>query len=145
EKALVSHLQRAVSSPFLFLGSGFSRRYLGVEDWAGLLERFCSGMNDIHYYTSKANNDWALASTYVSEDLHRMWYADTGKAAEQKAYRDMILDIASPLKVYMSKYLKGLDYTQRRGGLSAELELLTQTNIDGVITTNWDGLVETLF
>ena len=54
---LVSHFTRSNSSPFLFVGSGFSRRYLGLEDWKGLLKRFTKNIKDFEYYLGTADSD----------------------------------------------------------------------------------------
>lgn len=45
-------IQKTGHQPFLFVGSGFSKRYLGTEKWDELLKVFCeeySG-NDFQYH-----------------------------------------------------------------------------------------------
>lgn len=38
------------AGPFLFIGSGFSRRYLGLCDWKSLLEKYCIFGKPFEYY-----------------------------------------------------------------------------------------------
>ena len=55
-------LKSKAGSPFLFVGSGFSRRYLGLEDWRGLLTRFCKGIGKFEYYSATANGNLPKAA-----------------------------------------------------------------------------------
>ena len=36
ENRILEFIGHYNTAPFLFVGSGFSRRYLGLEDWEGL-------------------------------------------------------------------------------------------------------------
>ena len=47
--------------PFLFIGSGFSRRYLGLEDWKELLSKLCVTGRPLEYYLAKANSIYPRA------------------------------------------------------------------------------------
>ena len=40
QKKLIEVLSQKATSPFFFLGSGFSRRYIGLEKWDELLKVF---------------------------------------------------------------------------------------------------------
>ena len=56
------------TAPFLFIGSGFSRRYLGVEDWKGLLSKFGAKLpTGFIRYVSESNGDLALAAEKMAE------------------------------------------------------------------------------
>ena len=58
EKQLRDHLKQFSAAPVLFVGSGVSRRFLGLPDWTGLLRDLArlTG-NDDDYYTSTAAGD----------------------------------------------------------------------------------------
>lgn len=70
---LIEHFKLAPSAPFLFVGSGFSRRYLNLEDWSGLLKKFSEGLKDFEYYVSSANGKMPEVASLMAQDFHDLW------------------------------------------------------------------------
>ncbi|MBN3471687.1 hypothetical protein G0D98_25345 [Pseudomonas savastanoi pv. phaseolicola] len=75
EAELSSVFSQRSSGPFLFLGSGFSRRYIGLEDWEGLLSRFCLTGKPYAYYKSSANNDTPKSAQLIADEFHDLWWS----------------------------------------------------------------------
>ena len=61
-----NQLDEFASSPFLFLGSGFSLKYIKTENWAGLLRKY-SGLMDKPFerYRSLADGNWPQKKNLV--------------------------------------------------------------------------------
>lgn len=145
KESLNQHFKKFEASPMLFIGSGMSRRYLGVEGWEQLLQRFCDfiGENPLRLRTN-SSGDLPKYAQLLAESYCSKWWELPGSdqtAAEFKA--DLIND-SSILKIEISKYLR-LAHEKIIADLKPELDLLGKVNIDGVITTNWDCLIEQLF
>ncbi len=134
------------AAPFLFVGSGFSRRYLGLEDWAGLLTRFCAPIKDFAYYRAKAGNNLPLAAAYMSDDYYEWWWnADETKESREK-YAAAVNDKSEPLKIEMAKYLSKYALIDvQLSEFSDEIAAFSEISVDGIITTNWDFLIEECF
>ncbi|MFZ5704634.1 MAG: SIR2 family protein [Pseudomonadota bacterium] len=144
--ALNELLEKHPAAPFLFVGSGFSRRYLGLEDWAGLLARFCHPIRSFGYYSAKANGDLPLAASYMASDFNEWWWSadETIESRERNAAR--VKTQSDALKVEIAEYMASLSMEGARDSeFSHELASLPESSVDGVITTNWDFLLEELF
>ncbi|WP_210434438.1 SIR2 family protein [Stenotrophomonas maltophilia] len=146
-KAELSNLFGSRSSgPFLFLGSGFSRRYLGLEDWKGLLQRFCGPDRPFERYLATANSDYPLAAKAVARDFNERWWTEPGYEESRSINKDRIHSESSALRIEICKYLSNLNLQLAMSSdFKEEVEMLTRLNVDGVITTNWDGLIEEIF
>lgn len=72
-KELDKLLANRTSAPFLFIGSGFSRRYIGLENWDELLSKFCISNKPYIYYKSSASQDTPTAARLLSEDYYNLW------------------------------------------------------------------------
>ncbi|WP_080965588.1 SIR2 family protein [Chromobacterium subtsugae] len=146
EDELNTMFAERTSGPFLFLGSGFSRRYIGLEDWEGLLERFCLSGKPYAFYRSSSNKNIPLAAKLLANDFHDTWWAAHKFEESRKKYSDKIQSKSSPLKYEISEYLlektKNPDLTE---DLKREIHALKECDVDGIITTNWDLLIEKIF
>lgn len=143
---LVEIFKSRPAGPFLFVGSGFSRRYLNLEDWRGLLERFCITGRPFEYYLSIANGSYPKVAQLLAEDFNKHWWSAPEYAASVERNKSKIRNETSALRIEISNYLSTLDQSRAKSSnFSAEVSLLAKLNVDGVITTNWDLFLEQIF
>jgi hypothetical protein len=144
---LQDHLATFRAAPFLVVGAGVSRRYLGLDDWNGLLLRLAALTGRPYdYYSASANGDLPTIASFIAEALHDPWWREKRFAGTRSKYEGMLHTRESALKAEASQYLaQSLNALPTEGPLAAELDLLRNVIVDGVITTNFDPLLETLF
>jgi hypothetical protein len=143
---LHAHLSRFVTAPFLFVGSGMSRRYIDSETWEGLLSRFAEQMGRPYApYSSAANGDYAAIASALGEDFFNHWWDDPRYEVSRIEYPRPARR-SSPLKIEIASHVEDLIKNLPTSGPTAdEIELLKKAVLQGIITTNYDPLLETLF
>jgi len=146
EQKLFDIFRSRTAGPFLFLGSGFSRRYLGLEDWRGLLSKFCVTGKPFEYYLSTANGNYPKIAALLAKDFNEYWWTAPEYKSSVKRFKAKIEDETSALRIEISNYLATLDQSKAKDSeYPEEVKLLSNLNVDGVITTNWDMFIEQLF
>jgi hypothetical protein len=142
------HLAAFNTSPFLFAGSGLSRRYAPLETWADLLENVALGgiklPKPFKYYTSNANEDLPKAASIMGAEFNETWWTSADFEPSRSAYAAEVKTKYSPIKYEISRYIQDKQ-TQVYPALEQEINILKKINIDGIITTNWDTLLESFF
>lgn len=137
--------------PILFIGSGFSKRYLGGPNWVELLQKMAENCpnikKDLAYYIQGKNNDLAaVASQFVG--YYRTW-AWTKKGREE--FPNDLFSADTPedsyLKYQVCKLFKDLVGNQSffdslPPNYSEELEALKAICPQAIITTNYDTFLE---
>lgn len=144
-ESLKGIIKASPTAPFLFIGSGFSRRYLGLEDWEGLLTRFGDNLSTgFVKYASESNDNLALAAQNMASAYSEYWWKLPQAKVISKS-PNWYKHITAPLRYDVCEYLKNIPLGVK--SLQDELEILISEKsvIDGVITTNWDLLLENLF
>ena len=139
--------------PFLFVGSGISKRYLGSEKWDELLRLFSTELdgNEFQYnvYAAQVEEDdyygqqpaiaYLLEKDYNNKVLTSQKYENF-----REHHKEELKNKISALKIAISEYLSKYVLPEQ----SLELNLLKELSvrsISGVITTNYDTLLEKLF
>lgn len=144
---LETHLRAHTSAPFLFVGSGLSRRYLKLPDWDGLLRELASltGRPYGYFVTAGDGSSPAVASA-IAEELRAPWWTDERFAVGRDEFGDTLTSKDGPLKVEVALIARSaMSSVPTHGPLSDELAALREVVVDGVITTNYDPLLETVF
>ena len=144
------------TAPFLFLGSGFSRRYLETPGWQDLLGECASWMGkNLNQYTTRVtqydpedNMYLPHVAKFIAQDFVDTWWKEDRYEAQRNQYQTQMIDYRGPLKVSIAQYLSsfGRAVTAEIQEELQALEDLKETNaIEGIITTNWDTLAEEIF
>lgn len=152
---VVALLGDANRVPFLFVGSGISRRYMGTEDWGGMLRWVCdtvgAPMDQFFMYQQRLQHG---ADGDQKNDryprLASMMEPDFLKALARPDFQDWVdrhrgdMESGVPaMKIFIAEHLAGFYPTRNL----EELELLRKASrhVAGVITTNYDTLLESIF
>lgn len=141
-----NQLDEFASSPFLFIGSGFSFKYINTENWEGLLRKYSSMMNNpFERYRSLANGSWPMVGSLIAKDYHKYWFDSPDLEDERNRNLQEMVSFSSPLKVSVSTYLREVSDMPFDPGIMTDIELLKVAKINGIITTNYDLLCEKIY
>ena len=105
---LTNHLH-GHASPILFVGSGLSRRYAGVENWEGLLRHFAAmTARPYDYYRSKASGDLPAIATAIAEPFADLWWDSPQFETSREMHAASMAHPESALKIEVALHLSGL-------------------------------------
>lgn len=146
------------TTPFLFIGSGMSRRYLNLPDWETLLRHFAkiARSNDdmaYSYYKQKAEKMECKVGLFpkiaelIQKDFDEKWFNDRSiRTSKQDLLKRIADEGLSPFKVEISEYIQNSSkiVTEMQNEID-KLSEISQNSIAGVITTNYDNFIENHF
>lgn len=161
EDTLSRLIKNVNTSPFLFIGTGLSRRYLGADEWEVLLRRFAqeTRKTDFAYeqyrdaaryeVTDEKTRLLPRIASLIEKDFNQLWYSGEQYNEHRALYEDCIKEGISPFKIEVGHLFKELSLTTiEDSDMKAEMELLKKTgekSISGIITTNYDTMLESIF
>lgn len=136
-----------MSAPFLFVGSGLSRRYLQLPDWEGLLRQLAALTDRQYgYFVTTGDGDPPAVASAIAENLREIWWSRDSFRESRETYGDSLTSKEGPLKVEVARTVRAaMANLPAEGLLAAELTALERAVIDGAITTNYDSLLESVF
>lgn len=106
-------ISRFKTVPFLFVGSGLSRRYLNTPDWKGLLEYFAGRISNDPFaynsYVSRANAEGFTegqlpkVAELIQRDFDEKWFATPAMRSQDEEVLRAVKDGVSPFKAEVAK------------------------------------------
>lgn len=140
--------------PFLFIGSGFSKRYFNLFSWDELLRHFAYEFSQDEFKFEKYKNDInssipnilypKIASLLEKEYNAAILSLDKYKDFREK-YKEQIQSGISPFKIALSIYFANIDIQSCTNEEFILFKDNVQAHIAGVITTNYDLVLDAVF
>lgn len=158
-KNLKEIIDNFATTPFLFVGSGITRRYYNLPSWKGLLEIFINKISSDEFafasYESKAremveneNELYPKIAELVEIDFNKLWFKNEKNIRTLDEYYSNKVkeESVSPFKAEIAQYIKEQsnivpDYIEE----IEKLKKLSVKSISGIITTNYDDFFEDNF
>jgi len=91
--------------PFLFVGSGISRRYMKLPNWEELLRHFASQVHPgnplaLEVFTNKAaDKGWPAVSSLIEAEFNAIWLTSPDYEIQRKKHEQAIKAGISPFKL----------------------------------------------
>ena len=138
------------TTPFLFAGSGITRRYYGLPDWVGLLTYFAEKVKKdsfaYRFYENKASEaeyteeKLPLVASYIEKDFNDAWFNnEEGIRSDSEKVHSAVSAGVSPFKAEISEYIASLSTVDPAYAEEVKkLRNIAKDNLSGVITTNYD-------
>lgn len=139
-------IQDMACQPILFIGSGFTKRYLGGPNWEELLKYLLDKCPDIDrqfaYYKQRYPDYVDIGSVFAEK------YNDWAWSKEGQPFPDYLYEEGNAPEVYLkfsiAQFFGELVRSEDRR-IPEEVELLRNIRPHSVITTNYDELLESIF
>ena len=161
QSKLSAYLKDCESMPFLFVGSGISQRYIATETWEELLRLFAGYAHPEQEYAyelykepfrhseNSMHSILPQIASAIEVDFNRIWFTDN-KWKESRERNSESARRISPFKIEIGEHFKNkiLDIDSLEEPLQNEVKLLkalSQKSVSGIITTNYDTLLESIF
>lgn len=145
------------TTPFIFAGSGITRRYYNLPDWAGLLSIFANRISKDPFayrsyenqaqYSAPQEDKMPMIATLIEKDFNEAWFADkAGVRSNMPSVMSAVTDGVSPFKAEICAYISSsTTIDPAYDDEIKKLKKISKNNIAGVITTNYDTFFETIF
>lgn len=158
-QALRKLLESTKAHPFLFVGSGFTHRYLQSEDWKSLVGRFAKlskpespfafefYKNEVERTGELGENLLPSMTSLIEKNFNQRFFSAPGFQDWHQRRSAEVQSGLSPLKIGVAEHFLSLESTFKSPLHPEELSALghARKNIAGVITTNFDRFLEKLF
>lgn len=143
----IEKLRNSASAPFLFLGAGFSRHYLGAPQWKDLLKEQVPQGKHINQYTTNVEDphDLTQIASAIARDINTEFWNLPETDPKRIKYQEKAENQSYVIKAQISDKLEAYPYNEAFVNYKEEIELLQKLNIGGIITTNYDLLAEKIF
>jgi len=146
-------IQNAGHHPYLFVGSGFSKRYMGYENWEELLRSFCvefsgdeflydsyaSQVQDMDYYGKQPK-----IAALLEKDYNEAVFSQERYKEFRMKHKELIHKNVSPFKIAVAEHFKSVSLDYKNCEVK-QLKDIAVRSISGLITTNYDLILEDIF
>lgn len=135
------------TTPFLFVGSGLTRRYFDLPNWEELLKHFAAIISDDSFifqrYMQENDKDYEKIGSAISKDFDSKWFRDASIRTNEEDVYAAVKAGVSPFKAELAHFIKTNSIKNEAYAEEiALLQKLTENNISGFITTNYDTFIE---
>ena len=139
--------------PYLFIGSGFSHRYLNTPTWEELLREILNKMIDAKpfaYYKQKAieefsNDGLEYVASLIKHDFIESWFNHRITLPSHPVITQVLDENIDPLHAEIADYIQGFDIIDAKFQHECnQFTIACHNHVAGIITTNYDTLIEQL-
>jgi hypothetical protein len=144
-------IDRTDAAPFLFVGTGMSKRYVDAPSWSDLLKWAASLTGkDYKRYLQEADRRSNRKDQYpgptigslIDKEFNDIWWESSKYKEERRKVKSSDYIYESPLKLQIAKKLQSVSNRDFPSHHEEEIKFLREATIDGVITTNYDTVLE---